>query len=171
MKDIPGHENRYAITRDGRVWSYPKKWIGHCHNGMWLKQTLISGGYPAVSLSINGKNVCTGVHRLVAQTYIPNSDPDNKPHVNHIDYDRTNYAIENLEWVSRSENTLHSAKIGRYARWGKYRMDLNLRRHIKIACDIGIQPLEIAKMFNVAHSTVRYIRVGYREANKWRGKA
>ena len=69
--------------------------------GITLKQTNHSQGYKTVAL--HRKNFF--VHRLVAQTFIPN--PHNKPQVNHIDGNRTNNHVSNLEWVTQSENEHH----------------------------------------------------------------
>lgn len=66
-----------------------------------------SDGYMVVSLSPNkGKYKTMKVHRLVAMAFIPN--PYGKPHINHIDYNRSNNVINNLEWVTPKENTAHS---------------------------------------------------------------
>jgi hypothetical protein len=63
-------------------------------------------GYEYVCLRKDNKNLCKQVHRLVAKAFIPN--PENKPCVNHKDYNRGNNCINNLEWVSNSENQLWS---------------------------------------------------------------
>ena len=64
--------------------------------------------YLSVYLCHNGKIDRVGVHRLVAQAFIPN--PDNKPEVNHIDGNPSNNRVDNLEWCSHRDNILHSIK-------------------------------------------------------------
>jgi hypothetical protein len=63
-----------------------------------------SGGYMSIGLMSNGHKSLK-VHRLVAQTFIDN--PENKPHINHIDKNRSNNNIDNLEWCTVSENNIH----------------------------------------------------------------
>ncbi len=65
-------------------------------------------GYLRVELSRNGERHNYGVHRLVAIQFIPN--PENKPEVNHKDFNRCNNNVENLEWVTRQENSDHKIK-------------------------------------------------------------
>lgn len=60
--------------------------------------------------SLHGKNEY--VHRLVAKLFVKN--PNNKPHVNHIDTNTKNNNVNNLEWCSQKENILHSRNLGRY---------------------------------------------------------
>ena len=59
-------------------------------------------GYPQVGLCKDGKKKTCFIHRLVAETLLPN--PDNKPQVHHIDGDRTNPALSNLQWTTPEEN-------------------------------------------------------------------
>lgn len=66
--------------------------------------------YKFVTLLINGQQKRMRVHRMVAETYIPN--PENKPFVNHIDGIRWHNNVENLEWVTPSENTQHAVRTG-----------------------------------------------------------
>ena len=79
-----------------------------------LKPNRNSRGYYQVSLvkwAGIKRTVCSkSVHRLVAETYIPN--PLNKPTVNHKDSDKGNNSVENLEWNTHQENLLHSAAVG-----------------------------------------------------------
>ncbi len=69
-----------------------------------------STGYLVVTLTDGERKVNRSIHRLLAQAFIPN--PDNLPHVNHLDGDKTNNAISNLEWASVMENTQHAIRIG-----------------------------------------------------------
>jgi hypothetical protein len=77
--------------------------------GKILKAHLLKG-YPTISLrDQEGKKKNYLVHRLVAMTYIPN--PDNKPFVNHLDGDTTNFKVDNLEWCTQKENIYHSRNL------------------------------------------------------------
>ena len=66
-------------------------------------------GYSKIELYHNGKGYKQRVHRLVAKTFIPN--PENKPQVNHIDFNLKNNSIDNLEWVTNLENVSHALKM------------------------------------------------------------
>src|ERR1051326_3026154 len=105
MKDIEGLEGLYAVTEDGRVWSYPKK--GARHNGRFCKMHMTRKGYSCVSLR---KTMHATVHRLVAKAFIPN--PLHLPEVNHKNGVKTDNRVENLEWCTSSENKRHSLRIG-----------------------------------------------------------
>lgn len=97
MKDIKGYEGLYAITEDGRVWSYRRN--------KYLSIKTRADGYQEVLLSVGGIHNTCKIHRLVAEAYIPN--PDNKPQVNHKDENRTNNNVNNLEWATNEENQNH----------------------------------------------------------------
>lgn len=72
-----------------------------------LKTCGNGNGYRYVTVTVDGKRKHLYVHRIVAELFIEN--PEGKPYVNHIDYDRTNNSVENLEWCTPSENNMHSA--------------------------------------------------------------
>ena len=94
----------YLIYEDGRIFSK--------QSNKFLKITYDKNvKYNRISL-INdfGEKKKFLVHRLVAEAFIPN--PENKPEVNHIDGDKTNNHVSNLEWVTRSENMQHAFKTG-----------------------------------------------------------
>jgi hypothetical protein len=106
MKDIVGYEGLYAVTEDGMVWAYPNK----LHKGKFLKSSL-KKGYPFVCLCKKGsKTVQKTIHRLVAETYIPN--PNSFTQVNHIDSNKENNNVANLEWCTPSQNKQHSWDSG-----------------------------------------------------------
>ncbi len=107
MKDIKGYEGRYAITRDGRVWSYPKK--NGKKIGCWRKFSMHRKGYFLCGLrDRNSKFKIKYVHRLVAETHIKN--PLNLKEVNHKNCNKLDNNVTNLEWCSRLENMRHAYK-------------------------------------------------------------
>jgi hypothetical protein len=86
----------YLIYPDGRVYSKKGK-------GRFLKPRPNGVGYDRVQLRIRGeKPIDKYIHRLVAQHYIPN--PENKKEVDHINYIRNDNRVENLQWVTSTEN-------------------------------------------------------------------
>lgn len=95
MKDICGYEGLYAITINGDVWSYK--------SNRFLKPHLGNNGYYNVGLSKLKTVKRCSVHRLVADTYIPN--PKNLPCVNHKDENKLNNNVENLEWCNYKYNS------------------------------------------------------------------
>ena len=99
-KPIAECNGEYLVSDHGRVKSL--KW----GKERILKQGLDGGGYPLVVICIHGKLKTSKVHRLVAETFIPNTG--NKSQVNHKNAIKIDNHIDNLEWVSRSENIKHA---------------------------------------------------------------
>lgn len=96
-KDIKGYEGYYQVSNLGRVQSIKKRKI--------FRNNKNSRGYIVVTLTKNNIERSFAVHRLVAQTFINN--PDNLPQVNHIDGNKQNNKVENLEWCTQKENQIH----------------------------------------------------------------
>jgi hypothetical protein len=114
MKDIEGFEGRYAVSEDGRVWAYPKKFGTNGslhHNGLWLKLYKNEKGYELACLAkTDGSVFHKRVHRLVAQAFIPN--PLGLPEVNHLNGIKTDNYVGNLEWCTTSHNAKHAIALG-----------------------------------------------------------
>lgn len=126
-KDIEGYEGFYQVSNLGNVRSLDRYVKNRMSNknikrGKILKSCINKHGYLAVHLIKETKGQTKTVHRLVANAFIPN--PENKPEVNHIDGNKQNNILENLEWVTSSENTLHAIKTGLIKK-------LNGRNHYK----------------------------------------
>lgn len=106
-KDIEGFEGLYQVSNLGRVRSF-HNWRGT--KNRILKQNTDRGGYLWVRLSKNKKSYFKLIHRLVANTFIPN--PENKKTVNHKNGDKLDNRTKNLEWLTQSENNFHAYENG-----------------------------------------------------------
>lgn len=114
-KDITGLEGIYQISNLGRVKSLERKRKGPYNRIMHLKEKIIKGravgiGYYAVQIERDGSKKNNKIHKLVAEHFI--SNPENKPCVNHINGIKTDNRVENLEWVTHSENNQHAYDKG-----------------------------------------------------------
>ena len=96
-----GIETDYSVSTEGEVRKDTTNYI--------LSQSS-QQDYKFVTLLINGQQKRMRVHRMVAMTFIEN--PDNKPYVNHINGIRYDNNVENLEWVTQSENIQHAVRTG-----------------------------------------------------------
>lgn len=106
--DIFGFEGFYKISKNGDVYSMERN--GTVNSQRVLRPTVGTNGYLKVSLRCNGNRHTRNIHRLLAQTFIDN--PKNLPCVNHIDGNKLNNSLSNLEWASYSRNIQHAYDTG-----------------------------------------------------------
>ena len=114
LRYIPGYEGEYLISNLGNVYSESKPYRNqHGACSRWRPRKKMSfiycqSGYYEVTLKSKGKSEMFLVHRLVAQSFVPN--PNNYPEVNHIDGNRLNNVFSNLEWTTRRGNLSHAKR-------------------------------------------------------------
>lgn len=169
FKDIIGYEGLYQVSNIGRVKSLKRIGKGRglnigfaerIFNEKILKPQL-TNKYYSVMLSKNGKIKLMKIHRLVLTAFKENKE--NKSQVNHIDGNKLNNNIENLEWCTVSENITHSYKIGLRSKKGEkhHLCKLKLIDVIKIKL---LQPmsrndeLKLSKKLGVHFDTIRAIK-------------
>ena len=136
---VKGYEGLYEVSNLGEVKSLPKI-SGTCmrQEKILSKNRLSKDGYIRVALAKNGKPHEFKVHKIVAEHFVPNLQ--NKETVNHIDGNKLNNRIDNLEWADRHEQLIHA-----------YKLELKKPMRGRLSCN--------AKL---SEDDVRYIRKHYK---------
>ena len=158
---IKGKTTQYTITEDGV--------ITNKRTGKVLKPSKIDKDhrYSRVNLRVNGKSFCASVHRLLMEAFRPVDGMENLQ-VNHIDGDRNNNSLSNLEWVTPSENIKHAfAHNLRKPMRGELNGKSKLTEEIVISIceDIAegkLSEIKLAEKYGVAKSLIH--RIKHRQA-------
>jgi DNA-binding CsgD family transcriptional regulator len=167
--DVKGYESFYQVSNMGNVRSKDRtvacsRLVTKNLRGRPLKATTDSAGYCKVTLQDQGRNVVWKVHRLVAEHFI--DKVEGKEVINHIDNDRTNNNVCNLEWCTPKENTYHMHSQGRnYSASGESNPACKLSEvqieEIK-TLKSQLSQSKIAAMFGISRQHVSKIHLGIR---------
>jgi hypothetical protein len=146
-------EDNYLVSSLGKVYSITKDKL--------MKTRFDKQGYEVLVLHTKNGAVNRSVHRLVAKAFIPN--PCNLPMVNHIDGDKTNNMVCNLEWSTSSRNNQHAFDTGlRKSGENHHKAKLSEQdvRDIQVMLSEGMPQRAIAKYFPVGRTTIAKIAKG-----------
>lgn len=168
-KDIKDYEGIYQVSNLGRVKSIERKEINKLGIERMLKEKILKClkvlGYFHISLSKDSIVKQFKIHRLVAQVFIPN--PENKPQVNHKNGIRHDNRVENLEWVTASENMKHAVKYNLLKPHDKMKGSKNGRAKLTenevyvikgLLKYTSLKQRQIAEIFNIQKCTVSDIK-------------
>ena len=155
-KDVKGYEGEYQISNKGRLKSirYIEKYSGIVEKVM--KPGNNGRGYMTTMIGRNGNVKSVKIHRLVAEAFIPN--PENLPEVNHIDGNKKNNCVENLEWVTHQGNMVHAyaTKLNvKNSKLSRYEIQNMRERYIPKDQKYGIQAF--AKRYGMSSSHITRI--------------
>lgn len=155
MKNHP-YFTKYLITDTGQVFSLFKERFITPHKNEF--------GYLVVNVvdPEDGKSKKRKIHRLVAETYLDN--PENKREVNHIDSNKTNNHVSNLEWATSKENKDHAWANKLYSSFGEQHPDSVLTElEVHEICRLmeeGARNIDLCKAYGVHKDTISHIRSG-----------
>lgn len=149
-KDIPNYEGLYRVSNLGRVKSL--------RNNIYLKPSPDGSGYPMVCLCNKGKEKTTKIHRLVAENFL-SKKPNQQ--VNHIDFNKNNNRVDNLEWITHRENIDHAVLNGRFKNRRVARgsdSGTSKLTYSQVLAIVGLQGLqtskEVGSSFGVSRRTI-----------------
>jgi predicted XRE-type DNA-binding protein len=170
-RSIAGYEGFYEVSNFGNVRSCDKyvnatRGSKALRKGRVLEKTEIAGGYQRVCLSREHVKEYESVHRLVALAFIPLRD--GADFVNHKDLNKKNNRVDNLEWVTQSENNQHAHDAGAYAEGNNLASkNKNVARKLtpdevaeirKLATERSMSQTKIAEKFGIHQSMVSYLK-------------
>lgn len=144
MIPIKGFEN-YLISKDGTIYSL-----------FYKKQVKVSydrAGYVRTRLCSKNGRKSVFIHRLLAINFIPN--PENKPFVNHIDGNKSNNELSNLEWCTQKENARHAWNNGFY----KNHKETLIKAHE--ACSKKLLDIETSKIYKSISDASRNLNIPF----------
>lgn len=158
-KEINGHEGDYKISNTGKVYSYKSNKI--------LKLIKCSSGYYRVTLCKKGTYSTCHIHRLVAEMFIGKRTSNSRSHcqVNHIDGDKLNNNIENLEYCTARENRVHANQLGLTSKkpdgaFNPSKLTVEQVKDIKKRLAANELQKDIAKIYNVRPPSIHSIKKG-----------
>lgn len=156
-KPIPGYEGYYEVSNLGRVKSlgrYVFRDLYKYYRKERIRSPYVNQGYLSITLNKDKSEKTYAVHRLVALAFIPN--PDNKPAINHIDGNKQNNCVTNLEWVTSAENSSHAVRTGLI---NAEQCRINGRKAIDVVA-IRVQCEDTNELFESVVAAERYLHVG-----------
>lgn len=168
-RTVPGYDGAYGISSFGRIKRLTCSAAGRKKPGDIITPKRTTNHYLAVTLFINGDGKRHLVHRLVAAAFW-GPCPSDKPYVNHINGVRWDNRASNLEWVSSSENQLHSIRVLKTLvppygeRHHSAKMTINDVLEIRRLSASGVNYHEIARRYGIAPNNARAIalRISWR---------
>ena len=160
---INDNKTIYEISSSGRVRSKKKGKV------KILKPSKCGSGYYKITMYHKGKYYQKMIHSLVASVFIKKDDPYNKLQVNHIDGNKLNNSVNNLEWVTRSENIRHALKLNlSKPKKGKdvhfCKIDESIAHQICVLLSLGIRPKKISKILGISRQIIQHIK----SKNSWK---
>lgn len=172
IRNIFGYEGYYQIADNGNVFSCEREIKIKSRKGKdffikykakKMKLHLGNNGYKYIMFSKDNHQKVYLVHRLVAIAFI--SNPENKPEVNHIDGNKSNNNVLNLEWVNKSENSKHAFRMGFINQSGENNGDSKLTKKQVVTIKEMISQKkiiqkDIARIFNVSEENICAIKKG-----------
>lgn len=148
----------YQVSNFGRVKSFKFK-------SLRIMRPLIARMYLCFNLRVDGVYKYISAHRLVAEAFVPN--PDNKPQVNHIDGNKFNNHVSNLEWVTASENVQHAYDTGLYPSCeSRYNSKLTNEQVLFIRNNTDqLSRKQLSILFNVTEAVIGSVQLGVHYKN------